>query len=56
MTSKLTRKERAWIDEVNEVLARCPSPEKSVFTLSVIHLLACTTCATTGKYRTKTAI
>lgn len=27
----LTKKERAWIDEVNEVLSRCPSPEKIGF-------------------------
>ncbi|MCS4445199.1 hypothetical protein [Klebsiella pneumoniae] len=31
MTSKLTKKESAWIDEVNAVLARCPSPEKIGF-------------------------
>lgn len=31
MTSKLTREERAWIDEVNAVLARCPSPKKIGF-------------------------
>lgn len=31
MTSKLTKKERAWIAEVNAVLARCPSPEKIGF-------------------------
>lgn len=29
--AKLTKKEKAWIDEVNEVLARCPSPEKIGF-------------------------
>ncbi|MGG7930338.1 hypothetical protein PGN89_17170 [Klebsiella aerogenes] len=31
MTSKLTKKESAWFDEVNAVLARCPSPEKFGF-------------------------
>lgn len=31
MTSKLTKKELAWLDEVNAVLARCPSPEKIGF-------------------------
>ncbi|MGO2724819.1 MAG: hypothetical protein ACTH97_07075 [Raoultella ornithinolytica] len=31
MTSKLTKKEQAWIDEVNAVLARCPSPKKIGF-------------------------
>ncbi|WP_248884299.1 hypothetical protein [Escherichia coli] len=29
--AKLTKKEQAWIDEVNAVLARCPSPEKIGF-------------------------
>ncbi|AKJ74121.1 hypothetical protein OLK87_004484 [Salmonella enterica] len=29
--AKLTRKEQAWIDEVNAVLARCPSPKKIGF-------------------------
>lgn len=29
--AKLTRKEQAWVDEVNAVLARCPSPEKFGF-------------------------
>ncbi|ECF1703325.1 hypothetical protein E1B77_20695 [Salmonella enterica subsp. enterica] len=29
--AKLTKKERAWVDEVNEVLARCPSPKKIGF-------------------------
>lgn len=29
--AKLTKKERAWVDEVNSVLARCPSPEKIGF-------------------------
>lgn len=29
--SKLTKKEKAWIDEVNELLARCPSPQKIGF-------------------------
>lgn len=28
MTSKLTKKERAWIDDVQSVLDRCPSPGK----------------------------
>lgn len=28
---KLTKKESAWFDEVNAVLARCPSPEKFGF-------------------------
>lgn len=28
---KLTKKEQAWIDEVNAVLARCPSPKKFGF-------------------------
>ncbi|EBU7767728.1 hypothetical protein DK750_23355, partial [Salmonella enterica subsp. enterica serovar Rovaniemi] len=27
----LTKKEQAWVDEVNAVLARCPSPEKIGF-------------------------
>ncbi|HHQ5747088.1 TPA: hypothetical protein ACSRGY_003113 [Klebsiella pneumoniae] len=31
MTTKLTKKESAWFDEVNAVLARCPSPEKFGF-------------------------
>lgn len=31
MTSKLTKKELAWLDEVNAVMARCPSPEKIGF-------------------------
>ncbi|HHH2569398.1 TPA: hypothetical protein ACPZVG_001457 [Klebsiella pneumoniae] len=31
MTSKLTKKESAWIDEVNAVMARCPSPKKFGF-------------------------
>lgn len=31
MTSKITKKELAWLDEVNAVLARCPSPEKIGF-------------------------
>lgn len=31
MTSKLTKKEQAWVDEVNAVLSRCPSPEKIGF-------------------------
>ena len=31
MTSKLTKKEKAWFAEVNAVLARCPSPEKFGF-------------------------
>lgn len=31
MTSKLTKKELAWLDEVNAVLDRCPSPEKIGF-------------------------
>ncbi|HCM8068141.1 TPA: hypothetical protein N3552_000467 [Klebsiella variicola] len=29
--AKLTKKESAWFDEVNAVLARCPSPEKFGF-------------------------
>lgn len=29
--SKLTKKEQAWVDEVNAVLARCPSPKKIGF-------------------------
>ncbi|WP_313449667.1 hypothetical protein [Atlantibacter hermannii] len=29
--AKLTKKELAWIDEVQEVLNRCPSPEKIGF-------------------------
>lgn len=29
--AKLTKKEQAWVDEVNAVLARCPSPEKIGF-------------------------
>ncbi|STU50186.1 Uncharacterised protein [Klebsiella pneumoniae] len=29
--AKLTKKELAWFDEVNAVLARCPSPEKFGF-------------------------
>lgn len=29
--AKLTKKESAWLDEVNAVLARCPSPEKFGF-------------------------
>ncbi|EEN4860336.1 hypothetical protein GK134_11110 [Salmonella enterica] len=29
--AKLTKKEQAWIDEVNAVLARCPSPKKIGF-------------------------
>ena len=29
--AKLTKKEQAWVDEVNDVLARCPSPEKIGF-------------------------
>lgn len=29
--TKLTKKEQAWIDEVNAVLARCPSPKKIGF-------------------------
>lgn len=29
--AKLTKKEQAWFDEVNAVLARCPSPEKFGF-------------------------
>lgn len=32
--AKLTKKERAWVDEVNSVLARCPSPEKIGFSPS----------------------
>lgn len=31
MTTKLTKKESAWFDEVNAVLACCPSPEKFGF-------------------------
>ncbi|EMH4161634.1 hypothetical protein RJ498_000849 [Pluralibacter gergoviae] len=31
MTSKLTKKEQAWVNEVNAVLARCPSPKKIGF-------------------------
>lgn len=31
MTTKLTKKESAWFDEVNAVLALCPSPEKFGF-------------------------
>lgn len=29
--AKLTKKEQAWVDELNTVLARCPSPEKIGF-------------------------
>lgn len=29
--SKLNKKERAWVDEVNALLARCPSPDKIGF-------------------------
>ncbi|MGP8819587.1 hypothetical protein ACT021_17800 [Klebsiella michiganensis] len=29
--AKLTKKEQAWVDEVNAVMARCPSPEKIGF-------------------------
>lgn len=29
--AKLTKKEQAWVDEVNAVLACCPSPEKIGF-------------------------
>ncbi|EDX5485383.1 hypothetical protein CSU65_003685 [Salmonella enterica subsp. diarizonae] len=29
--AKLTKKEQAWVDEVNTVLSRCPSPEKIGF-------------------------
>lgn len=29
--AKLTKKEQAWVDAVNAVLARCPSPEKIGF-------------------------
>lgn len=31
MSSKLTKKEQAWVDEVNAVLARCPSLKKIGF-------------------------
>ena len=31
MTSKLTKKEQAWVDEINAGLARCPSPKKIGF-------------------------
>lgn len=31
MMAKLTKKEQAWVDEVNAVLARCPSPKKIGF-------------------------
>lgn len=30
---KLTRKEQAWVDEVNEVLARCPSKNLCFYTI-----------------------
>lgn len=29
--TKLTKKEQAWVDEVNAALARCPSPDKFGF-------------------------
>lgn len=29
--AKLTKKEQAWVDEVNAALARCPSPKKIGF-------------------------
>ncbi|CAM3299188.1 hypothetical protein SB6411_02091 [Klebsiella spallanzanii] len=29
--AKLTKKEQAWVDEVNAVMARCPSPKKIGF-------------------------
>lgn len=29
--AKLTKKEQAWVNEVNAVLERCPSPEKIGF-------------------------
>lgn len=29
--AKLTKKERAWIDELQEILDRCPSPKKIGF-------------------------
>ncbi|OHY63818.1 hypothetical protein BB778_04110 [Pluralibacter gergoviae] len=31
MTSKLTKKEQAWIDDVQAALDRCPSPHKFGF-------------------------
>lgn len=31
MAKNLTKKEIAWVDELNEVLARCPSPKKIGF-------------------------
>lgn len=32
MADKLTKKERAWVDEVNAVLARCPSDRLAFYT------------------------
>ncbi|MGE2471818.1 hypothetical protein ACMFCN_28415 [Klebsiella michiganensis] len=29
--AKLTKKEQAWVDEVNAVMSRCPSPKKIGF-------------------------
>lgn len=37
MTSKLTKKELAWLDEVNAVLARCRRQKKSAFLLLAIR-------------------
>lgn len=48
---KLTKKEQAWVDELQEVLDRCPSPKKSVFTPSAIRIFTFMTCANTKKLK-----
>ncbi|MBF5201267.1 hypothetical protein HQH60_24315 [Escherichia coli] len=39
----LTKKERAWLNELQEVLDRCPSPKKLAFTPLAIKAFTCMT-------------
>lgn len=41
----LTKKEQAWLNELQDVLDRCPSPKKLVFTPLAIKAFTCMTCA-----------
>ncbi|GCN64026.1 hypothetical protein ExPECSC036_03799 [Escherichia coli] len=41
----LTKKERAWLNELQDVLDRCPSPKKLVFTPLAIKPFTCMTYA-----------
>ncbi len=50
----LTKKERAWLNELQDVLDRCPSPKKiGFYTIGdkSIYLCSCRSAATAGCHR-----